>query len=127
MKSNLFLSLATIAVLTVSCGEKSDSAYEDSVEAQNKMSGEMHKSDTNIVKHDGTLLPEAMDQTQSIELPSKVLEVIDNDNALSVDKITSKRKFEENSITYYEVTFMVKGEQSITMVYDEDGKRKSSN
>lgn len=125
MKINLILSFATVALLSVSCGEKSDSDYEESIEAQNEMSGPMHESDTNMVQRDGTLLDGTLDQGDVIELPSKVLEVIDNDDALSVDNITNKRMFEENAITYYEVTFMVKGEQSITMVYDEDGKLKS--
>ncbi|MEP1085635.1 hypothetical protein [Algoriphagus sp.] len=125
MKINLILSLATVALFTVSCGEKSDNINEESIEAQNEISGAMHESDTIIVRRDGTLLDGALGQTESVELPAEVLEVIENDDALSVDNITNKRKFEENAITYYEVTFMVKGEQSITIVYNENGKRKS--
>lgn len=126
MKTNLIISLATLAALTVSCGEKSDNANEESIEAQNEMSGPMHESDTNMVKHDGTLLSGAMDQSKTVELPSPVLEVIEMGEAISVDKITNKRMFEENGITYYEVTFMTKGEQSVTMTYDENGKIKST-
>lgn len=125
MKTNILISITTVAVLTLSCGEKSDKAYEESIEAQNDMSGSMHESDTDMVKRDGTLLSGAMDQSETVELPSPVLEVIEMDEALSVDKITNKRMFEENGITYYEVTFMTKGEQSLTMIYDENGKIKS--
>jgi|SRR5690606_32290844 len=125
MKNYLILSVATLAVFSFSCGEKSDKAYEESIEAQNEMSGAIHESDTNIVKRDGTLLEGALDQSEAIELPAPILEVIELDDAISVDKITSKRMFEENGITYYEVNFMTAGEQSLTMVYDEDGKIKS--
>lgn len=124
MKKQLIFSLATLAVLTFSCGEKSDNANEESIEAQNEMSGAMHENDTNMVKRDGTLLSGAMDQSTTIQLPPTILQVIEMDDAISADEITNKRMFEENGITYYEVTFMTKGEQSVTMIYDEDGKIK---
>lgn len=127
MKKYLIFSIAIVSALTVSCGEKSDNAYEESIEAQNEMSGAGHESDTNLVKRDGTLISGAMDQADSVQLPSPILEVINMDEAISVDQITSKRMFEENGITYYEVTFMTAGEQSLTMIYDEDGKLKSDN
>ncbi|REG94653.1 hypothetical protein [Algoriphagus antarcticus] len=126
MKKQLIFSLATLAVLTFSCGEKSDNANEESIEAQNEMSGAMHENDTNMVKRDGTLLSGAMDQSTTIQLPPTILQVIEMDDAISADEITNKRMFEENGITYYEVTFMTKGEQSVTMIYDEDGKIKST-
>ena len=126
MKTNLIISLATLAALTVSCGEKPDNVNEESIEAQNEMSGPMHESDTIMVKRDGTLLSGIMDQSETVELPSPVLEVIEMDEAISADKITNKRMFEENGITYYEVTFMTKGEQSLTMIYDENGKTKAT-
>jgi len=126
MKTNFIISLATLAALTVSCGEKPDNVNEESIEAQNEMSGPMHESDTIMVKRDGTLLSGIMDQSETVELPSPVLEVIEMDEAISADKITNKRMFEENGITYYEVTFMTKGEQSLTMIYDENGKTKAT-
>ena len=125
MKKHLIFSLATLAVLSFSCGEKSDNTYEESIEAQNEMSGASHQSDTNMVKRDGTLLEGTLDQSSTIELPPAILEVIEMDDAISVDEITNTRMFDENGITYYEVTFMTAGEQSLTMVYDQDGKIKS--
>ncbi|PZX54783.1 hypothetical protein [Algoriphagus chordae] len=125
MKTHLFISLATAAFLTVSCGEKSEKAYEKSIDAQNEMSGALHESDTNVVKRDGTLLSGAMDQTDSITLPPPVLEAIEKNDAVSMDEITNKRIFEEDGKTYYSVTFTTKGEQSLTIIYDEDGKTKS--
>ena len=127
MKTQLFLSLATAAILTVSCGEKSDNTYEDSVEAQNEMSGAEHASDTNMVKRDGTILSGAMDISDSVKLPSPILDVIETEDEISVDKIRSKRKFEENGITYYEISFMTTGNQPLTIIYDEDGKKKPIN
>ncbi|MGX7835600.1 hypothetical protein ACWKSR_10660, partial [Campylobacter fetus subsp. venerealis] len=59
--------------------------------------------------------------------PSQVLEVITMDKALSVDKITNKRMFEENNVTYYEVTFTDAGQESTTLIFDQNGKKKPSN
>ncbi|WP_192350204.1 hypothetical protein [Algoriphagus sp. Y33] len=125
MKTNSIIYLLAIVLLSLSCGEKSENAYEESIEAQNEMSGTTHDSDTNIVKRDGTLLSGAIDESETADLPSAVIEVIDRDDALSVDKITDKRIFEENSITYYEITFTTDDRKSLTMVYDDQGKIKS--
>lgn len=78
-----------------------------------------------MVKRDGTLLDGTIDQTDTVKLPSQVLEVISNDKALSVDKIRSKRKFTENGITYYEIQFMTPDEKTQAMIFDETGKIKS--
>ncbi|MDR7130706.1 hypothetical protein J2X69_003063 [Algoriphagus sp. 4150] len=126
MKTNSIIFLVLIALLSFSCGEKSDKAYEESVEAQNEMSGPLHDSDTNIVRRDGTLMPEAIDQSGTDDLPSPVLEAIDMDNALSTDKITDKKVFEENGITYYELSFETEDRESLTIVYDDQGKVKST-
>ncbi|MEB2775512.1 hypothetical protein SYJ56_09340 [Algoriphagus sp. D3-2-R+10] len=125
MKKYLIFSIAIASSLAFSCGEKSDNTYDGNMEDHNEMRGAGHESDTNMVKRDGTLLSGAMDQADSVQLPSPVLEGIAMDDAISVDQITSKRMFEEKGITYYEVTFMTAGEQSLTMIYDEDGKIKS--
>ena len=125
MKKHILLSLATFAVLTVSCGEKSNNTNEESIESQDKISGAMHESDTNMVKRDGTLLSGAMDQADSLTLPAPVLEAINMNDGVSVDQMTSKRRFEEDGKTYYSVTFMRNGEESLTLNYDENGKPKS--
>lgn len=124
MRKQLLFSLVALTILTVSCKERSEKAYEESVEAQNEMSGELHEVDTNMVKRDGTILPGTLDQADTVQLPSPVLEAIARDNSLSIDKITRKRIIEEESITYYEVTFVGAGEQSRTIIYDENGKIK---
>ncbi len=114
-----------IALLCISCGESKDSAYEDSIDAQNEMSGAIHENDTNMVKRDGTLLDGAIDQHNAVNLPEEVLEVIENDDALSADNIKSTLKFTENSITYYEVDFILPNETTKTIIFDESGKIKS--
>lgn len=124
MRKHLLFSLAALTILTVSCRERSEKAYEESVETQNEMSGELHEEDTNMVKRDGTLLPGTLDQADTVQLPSPVLEAIARDNSLSIDKITGKRIIEEESIRYYEVTFVDEGESSRTIIFDENGKIK---
>ncbi|SFA85588.1 hypothetical protein [Algoriphagus aquimarinus] len=125
MKTQLVIYPAMIALLCMSCGEDKKDTYEESIEAQNEMSGPMHEGDTNMVKRDGTLLDGAIDQADTVKLPTQVLEVISNDKALSVDKIRSKRKFTENGITYYEIKFMTPDEKTQSMIFDETGKIKS--
>ena len=89
------------------------------------MSGAIHENDTNMVKRDGTLLDGAIDQHNAVNLPEEVLEVIENDDALSADNIKSTLKFTENSITYYEVDFILPNETTKTIIFDESGKIKS--
>ena len=125
MRTQLVIYPAMIACLSMSCGENKDDINSESIEAQNEISGEVHENDTNMVKRDGTLLDGAMDTADSVKLPSKVLEVIAKDDAISEDKIESKRKFSENGITYYEISFLTAQGKTHTMIFDEDGKLKS--
>lgn len=125
MRTQLVIYPAMIACLSMSCGENKDDVNTESIEAQNEMSGAVHENDTNMVKRDGTLLDGAMDTADSVKLPSAVLEVIAKDEAISEDKIQSKREFSENGITYYEISFLTAQGQTHTMTFDEDGKLKS--
>ncbi len=127
MKTHQLFSLTALTIFCISCGGKSGDANEESIEAQNEMSGQMHENDTNLVKRDGTLLDGTLDSADTISLPPPVLEVITMDKSLSVDKITNKRMFEEDNVTYYEVTFRDAGEQSTTLIFDQNGKKQPSN
>jgi hypothetical protein len=127
MKIKLFIFPALLSSLLFSCGEKKDSQYENSVKAQNEMSGPEHETDTNMVKRDGTILEGTLDASDSVKLPDRILEMIENDNSLSHDKIISKRKFTENSITYYEIEFRISDTKTEMMTFDEDGKMRPEN
>src|SRR5688572_16210586 len=105
MKTQLVIYPAMFVMLLTACGEKKDRSTEESIEAQNEMSGELHEDDTAMVKRDGTLLDGAIDQMDSVPLPSGVINVIEADAALSTSAIVSTRKYVENNKTYFEVTF----------------------
>ena len=124
MKTQLVIYPAMFVMLLTACGEKKDST-EESIEAQNEMSGELHEDDTAMVKRDGTLLDGAVDQMDSVNLPSPVINVIEADAALSTAAIVSTRKFVENSKTYFEVTFSTPNKEIKTIIFDENGKIKS--
>lgn len=126
MKIKLLLYPALASLMLFSCGENKNDSYEDSIEAQNEMSGSEHASDTNMVKRDGTLLDGTLDDTEVV-LPQGLLEMIENDNALSADQIISKRRFEENAITYYELEFKISDTKTEIMTFDENGKMKPEN
>ncbi|WP_026969193.1 hypothetical protein [Algoriphagus terrigena] len=125
MKTQLVIYPAMFVMLLTACGEKKDSTTEESIEAQNEISGELHEDDTSMVKRDGTLLDGAVEQMDSVPLPSPVINVIEADPALSTASIVSTRKFVENNQNYFEVTFSAPNKETKTVVFDENGKIKS--
>jgi len=127
MKSPLIIYPAMLALLFTACDEKKVNATEESFEAQDEISGPLHEQDTDMVKQDGTLLPGAVEQFDSIPLPAKVTDKINADATLSKDSISGTKKFIEDGVTYYEVRFNSKSGETKTVVYDEDGKLKPSN
>lgn len=125
MKTQLVIYPTMFVMLFAACGEnKETSATEESIEAQNEMSGELHEKDTNMVKADGTLIEGAMNQIDSISLPSPVINVIEADATLSEKDIVSTRAFVENNRTYYEVKFSTANQDTKTVIFDENGKIK---
>lgn len=128
MKTQLIIYPAMLALLFAGCDEKKDdNANESVIEAQNEISGEQHEDDTSMVKHDGTLLPDAVDQMDSVALPASVREKI-NQDAMSLNReITGSREFTENGQTYYEVSFRSEKEGATKVIYDATGKIKPQN
>lgn len=127
MKTQLVIYPAMLVMLLTACGENKDNVTEESIEAQNEMSGEMHEDDTAMVKRDGTLLDGAMDQVDSVNLPSPVINGIEAEETLSRDSIVGTRRFTENGLNYYEVKFSVKDGETKTVIFDESGKIKPEN
>jgi len=136
MKTQLVIYPAVVAALFFSCGEsKQEKATEESIEAQNEMSGELHEGDTSMIKRDGTMLDNAaglsdeseiQQQNQdNIVLPQPVLTAIGKDKTFNEKNIVAKRKFEEEGVTYYEIQFKISDNDTKTVTYSEDGKIKS--
>lgn len=125
MKTQLVIYPAMFVMLFTACGEKKDRSTEESVAAQNEMSGELHEDDTAMVKRDGTLLDGAVDQMDSVALPSPVIKLIEADAELSTAAIVSTRKFVENNQNYFEVKFSTQNKTTKTVIFDESGKIKS--
>jgi hypothetical protein len=126
MKSPLILYPAMLALLLTACDEKKVNATEESIEAQNEMSGPVHEQDTDMVKQDGTLLPGALDQVDSVPLPNVVTNKIKGDSILSKEPISQTRQFIEGGKTYYEVKFLSSDGKIKTLIYGEDGAIKSN-
>jgi len=127
MKSPLVIYPAMIAMLLTACSETNNMSTEESVEAQNEISGEIHEGDTAMVKRDGTLLDGAIDRADSVNLPSTVVNEIEADGTLSKGDIVSTRKITENNQTFYEVKFSTENSGSKTVIFDENGGIKPEN
>ena len=128
MKTRLIIYPTMIAMLSLySCEKNTDKSTENSIEAQNEISGPLHENDTNMVKRDGTLLDGTLDQAEEIQLPDKVIESIGNEIDYTVENIVKKTEFKENGVVYYEITFKTDSAQSKTVVFDENGKITSEN
>jgi len=125
MKTQLVIYPAMFVMLFTACGEKKDASTEESIEAQNEISGEIHEDDTAMVKRDGTLLDGAVERMDSVSLPPPVINVIEADAALSTAAIVSTRKFVENNKHYFEVTFSAPNKETKIVTFDENGKIKS--
>lgn len=112
-------------MLLLGCGEQNTS--KESIEAQDEISGELHENDTVTVKRDGTLLDGAIDQMDSVPLPSPVINSIEQDSSLATGAIVNTRKYTENNQTYYEVKFSTENGQVKTVIFDDNGKKKPDN
>ena len=127
MKTQLVIYPAMFVMLFAACGENKDNVTEQSIEAQNEMSGEMHEDDTAMVKRDGTLLDGAIERIDSVSLPSPVINTIEAESALSQENIVHTRRFTENGLNYYEIKFSVKDGEPQTVIFDENGKIRPKN
>lgn len=125
MKTHYIIYPAMVAMLSTSCGNGNVS--EVSIEAQNKMSGELHDKDTVMVKRDGTLMSGALDQADSISLPSPVINAIENDPNLSISNIISTQRKTENSMTVFELKFQLADETTENVDFYENGNVKQVN
>lgn len=135
MKTTLMIYPAVVATLFFSCGEsKQENSTEESIEAQDEMSGEVHEGDTTMIKRDGTVLDNAAGLSDYSEiqqlnqddvvLPQAVLTAIGKDKTFNEKNIAAKRKFEEGGVTYYEIQFKISDNKTKTVTYSEDGKMK---
>jgi len=74
---------------------------------------------------DGTNRPVIIHSKDSINLPQELIDVIEKTDDIHPDSILVKRRFTENSITYYELELRMKDCSNERFTFDGEGKRKS--
>lgn len=127
MKTHYVIYPAMVAMLSTGCGNSNTNVNKESIEAQNEMSGELHKDDTMMIKRDGTVLSGTLDQADSVNLPSPVINAIEKDKQLAKAAVASTKKITENSRTVYEVEFILDNEDTKKVKFFENGSIKPEN
>jgi hypothetical protein len=131
MKKHIALFVLALTTILMGCNEEKEYGsvtdngvmeVDESTAIDEKMKA---GSDTSMRLTDGTSIPVVIESTDSIDLPQELLSVIEKSSDIHPDSILVKRRFEENSITYYELEFRMKEGPNQILVFDEDGKRKS--
>lgn len=131
MKKQLAILTLAISSMTMACNEKAEYGSvtpdgEMEVEESTDMDARMRAGeDSSMRLTDGTRIPVIIQPADSIQLPEQLLSVIESTNDIHADSIMVKRRFTENSITYYELEFRMKEGPNQTFTFDEEGKRKS--
>lgn len=131
MKKQIVLLAVAFSSMMVACNEKEEdgSITEDGVMVVDEATSIDGKTkagiDSSMSLTDGSRIPVIIDSTNSITLPEELLHVIENTDDLHSDSIVVKRRFEENTITYYELEFRMKEGPNQTITFDGKGKRKS--
>ncbi|PZX48396.1 hypothetical protein [Algoriphagus chordae] len=131
MKKHIALFALALSSVLMSCNEEKEygSVTDDGIMEVDESTAIDEKmkagTDTSMRLTDGTSIPVVIESKDSINLPQELLTVIENTSDIHPDSILVKRRFEENSITYYELEFRMKEGPNQTFTFDENGKRKS--
>lgn len=129
MKAYPILIAFALAFGIFSCNGEKENSHNDptgklEVDQENVL-GQASTQDSMRTLVDGTQMPVVIELTDSINMPEELIRVIENTDGLSPDSILVKRRFVENSITYYELEFKMQGNRRETFTFDKDGKRRS--
>tara|TARA_R110002020_G_scaffold254617_1_gene468372 strand:- start:57318 stop:57719 length:402 start_codon:yes stop_codon:yes gene_type:complete len=132
MKNQLKVLAIALGIGLMSCNEKKEYGditkdgtmrVDESTEIDEKMKA---GTDSSMRLTDGTTIPVIIYPTDSIKLPNELLSVINKTSDIHPDSILVKRRFVENNITYFELEFKMQEGPNQTFIFDEDGKRKST-
>ena len=125
MKTQLILYPALVGMLFVACAEKESDSYTEAMQDEVATKGPLDDDDVNMKKLED---PKPLGQhalVDTLQLPDPLILILQKDPSTSLDKIKNVRRYSENAIDYYEITFdhPVKEKQVVT--YDNLGMIKS--
>ncbi len=121
MKIKMIIYSALVGILSISCGGNDKSAYSEAVEDEVAVGGD--RENLNNLEAPKPLGQHELADT--LELPDPLVIILNMDSETSLDKIKSVRRYTEQSIDYYEITFDTKVEVNQVVTYDDLGRIKS--
>ncbi len=114
MKKRHIIYPALVLCLSVACGERGKVASPENVEIADdeNLGYDESQGDTNMIKHDGTILPQTTVAPDTVQLPKAVITAITKEDGLDVGSISSKERIEKDGKVLYAVTFRAKDNEA---------------
>ena len=125
MKTQFVIYPAMVGMLYFSCAKKEKDPYTKSMEEQTAARGPLQEDKENMKKLEGTepLGSHALEDT--LLLPDPVKIILKRDSATALHKIRKVRRYTEDGMTFYEITFDTQVGEDQVITYDDHGKIKS--
>ena len=121
MKIKMIIYPAMVGILSISCGGNDKSAYSEAVEDEVSVGGD--QENLNNMEDAEPLGQHELSDT--LGLPDPLVIILNKNPETSLDKIKSVRKYTEQAIDYYEITFDTQVEENRVVTYDDLGKVES--
>lgn len=121
MNIKMIIYPAMVGILSFSCGGNDKSAYSEAVEDEVAVGGD----DENLNNMQD---PDPLGQhelSDTLQLPEPLVIILNKSPETSLNKVKSVRRYTENAIDYYEITFDTQVEENRVVTYDDLGRVKS--
>ncbi|MBN7803258.1 hypothetical protein J0A67_20450 [Algoriphagus aestuariicola] len=125
MKTKLILYPAIVGMLFVACGESEKDSYTDAMQDEVATKGPLDGDDINMKKLEDAKPLGQHELVDTLQLPEPLIVILQKDPATSLDKIKDVRRFTEDAIEYFEITFDNPVQDKQVITYDNLGRIKS--
>ncbi len=126
MKTHLIILPALFGTLLFSCDRKEKDSYTEAMQEQVAEKGSSDGEDENTEMEDNQPFG-SFELGDTLQLPDPLMLILKKDPLTSPDKIRNIRKYTENGIDYYEITFDNPVKEMQLVTYDDLGRIKSPN
>ncbi|GAB3234169.1 hypothetical protein GCM10027454_39340 [Algoriphagus aestuariicola] len=112
-------------MLFVACGESEKDSYTDAMQDEVATKGPLDGDDINMKKLEDAKPLGQHELVDTLQLPEPLIVILQKDPATSLDKIKDVRRFTEDAIEYFEITFDNPVQDKQVITYDNLGRIKS--
>lgn len=121
MKIKMIIYPAMVGIFSFACGGNEKDAYTEAVENEVSVGGD--RENLNNMEDAEPLGQHELSDT--LELPDPLVIILNKNPETSLDRIKSVRRYTEQAIDYYEITFDTQVKENRVVTYDDLGRVKS--